>query len=436
MSISIINGRLIDPAHGIDDQLDLHIDGEHVVAVGDAPAEFTADEVIDARGQVVCPGLVDLAASLREPGYEHKGTLASETAAAARGGITTLLCTPDTQPVIDNTAVVELIHRLARKLAQARVLTVGALTQGLGGESLSEMAALQSVGCVAVGNAQRPLASTLVERRALEYASTFGLTVFLRPEDRHLRAGGCAHEGSVSARLGLPSIPSAAESVAVARDLALAEHTKAKIHFRSLSTQTAARMLADAQTTGLDVTADVAAHQLHLTEMDVDGFDAECHVSPPLRTLADRDALRRAVADGTIAAITSDHQPHEPDAKQRPFPETEPGISGLETLLGLALRLVDEGVMDLSTALARVTSGPADILGLPYGRLGVGSAADVCIFDPEQDWILYRDQMLSEGHNTPFHGWDFPGRISHTLFNGQVVYRADGPPAEERTDRE
>jgi dihydroorotase len=424
MSISIINGRLIDPAHGIDDHLDLHIDGEQVVAVGDAPAEFAADEIIDAQGQVVCPGLVDLAASLREPGFEHKGTLASETAAAARGGITTLLCTPDTNPVIDNTAVVELIHRLARKLAQARVLTVGALTQGLGGESLSEMAALQAVGCVAVGNAQFPLASTLVERRALEYAATFGLTVFLRPEDRHLRAGGCVHEGVVSARLGLPGIPAAAESVAVARDLALAEHTQAKIHFRSLSSQTAARMLADAQATGLEVTADVAAHQLHLTEMDVDGFDAECHVSPPLRTLADRDALRRAVAEGTIKAITSDHQPHEPDAKQRPFPETEPGISGLETLLGLTLRLVNEGVLDLATALARVTSGPADILGLPYGRLGVGSAADVCVFDPEVDWVLRRDRMHSDGRNTPFDGWDFPGRVSLTVFNGHIVHRA------------
>lgn len=425
MSVSIVKGRLIDPAHGIDDHLDVHIDGQQIVAIGDAPAEFAADEIIDARGSIVCPGLVDLAASLREPGYEHKGTLASETAAAARSGITTLLCTPDTEPVIDNTAVVELIHRLARKLGQARVLTTGALTRALDGEQLSEMAALKSVGCVAVGNASHPLASTLVERRALEYATTFGLTVFLRPEDRHLRAGGCAHEGAVSARLGLPSIPSAAESVAVARDLALAEHTQAKIHFRSLSTQTAVRMIADAQAAGLGVTADVAAHQLHLTEMDVDGFDAECHVSPPLRTLTDRDALRRAVADGTISAITSDHQPHEPDAKQRPFPETEPGISGLETLLGLTLRLVREGVLDLRTALARVTSGPADLLGLPYGRLAIGSPADVCIFDPDRDWTLRRDEMRSGGHNTPFDGWDFPGRISHTLFNGRVVYRAD-----------
>ena len=424
MSISVVNGRLIDPAHGIDDVLDLHIDGQTVVAVGDAPAEFAADEVIDARGCVVCPGLVDLAASLREPGFEHKATLASEAAAAARSGITTVLCTPDTNPVIDNPAVVELIHRTARKLGLARILATGALTRGLRGEQLSEMAALQQAGCVAVSNAGLPLASTLVERRALEYAATFGITVFLRPEDRHLRADGCAHEGAVAARLGLPAIPSAAESVAVARDLALAEHTQAKVHFRALSTHGAARMLQDAQGAGLAVTADVAAHQLHLTEMDVDGFDARCHVTPPLRTLTDRDALRRAVADGTVAAICSDHQPHEPDAKERPFPETEPGISGLETLLGLTLRLVDEQVLDLASALARVTSGPADILGLPYGRLGIGAPADVCIFDPERHWTLAVARMSSEGRNTPFDGWDFSGRITHTLFNGRVVYRA------------
>ena len=424
MSISIVNGRLIDPAHGIDDQLDLHIDNEVVVAVGDAPAEFAADQVIDARGEVVCPGLVDLAASLREPGYEHKATLASELFAAARGGITTLLCTPDTNPVIDNAAVVELIHRIARKLGRTRVLATGALTRGLKGEQLSEMAALKQAGCVAVSNAHFPLASTLVERRALEYAATFGLTVFLRSEDRHLRAGGCVHEGAISTRLGLPSIPSAAESVAVARDLALAEHTQAKVHFRNLSTQTAVRMIREAQSSGLAVTADVAAHQLHLTEMDVDGFDAECHVSPPFRTLSDRDALRQAVADGTVTAVCSDHQPHEPDAKQRPFPESEPGISGLETLLGLALRLVEEKCLDLPTALARVTSGPADILGLPYGRLAIGSPADVCIFAPDQRWTLQAGQMRSEGRNTPFIGWDFGGRISHTIFNGRVVFRA------------
>ncbi len=423
MSTSIINGRLIDPANNIDDTLDLHIDGQNIVAIGDAPAEFESEDVIDAAGLVICPGLVDIAASLREPGHETKGTIASETAAAARGGITTLVCTPDTQPVIDTPAVIELIHRTAQKLAQARVLTAAALTQQLEGRQLAEMATLKSAGCVAVSNASEPLLNTLVERRALEYAATFGLTVFLRPEDKHLAADGCVHEGAIATLLGLPGIPSAAESVAVARDLALAEHTGARVHFRSLSTASAARMLHDAQAGKLSVSADVAAHQLHLTEMDVDGFNACCHVRPPLRTLADRHALRQAVADGSIGAICSDHQPHEPDAKVAPFPDTAPGISGLETLLALTLKLVQEGVLELPDAIARITCGPADILNLPYGRLSVGNPADICIFDPEADWTLCKRGMTSEGHNTPFVNWEFVGQVTHTLFNGKLVYQ-------------
>lgn len=424
MSISIIGGRLIDPANGIDEQLDLHIEGETIVAIGQAPAGFKAEQTIDASGQIVIPGLVDIAASLREPGFTAKGTLETETLAAAKGGITTLVCTPDTDPVIDTPADIEFIHRMARKLQQARVLTAAALTHNLEGKQLSSMAALKAAGCVALSNAREPLANTLVERRALEYAATFDMTVFLRPEDRHLRADGCAHEGAVATRLGLPGIPSAAETVAVARDLALAEHTGARVHFRALSAAGSTRLLREAQGAKLPVSADVAAHQLHLTEMDVEGFDARCHVSPPLRTLADRDALRQAVADGSIAAICSDHQPHEPDAKDAPFPATEPGISGLETLLALTLRLVEQKVLPLSEAIARVTCGPADLLGLPHGRLSVGLPGDVCIYDPQAHWSLNAEQMLSEGHNTPFDNWEFQGKVSHTLFNGRLVYSA------------
>jgi len=423
MSISILGGRLIDPANQVDEQLDVHIEGENIVAFGSAPAGFVAEQTIDASGQIVIPGLVDIAASLREPGYTAKGTLESETRAAAKGGITTLVCTPDTDPVIDTPADIEFIHRMARKLQQARVLTAAALTQNLEGRQLSSVAALKAAGCVALSNARRPLANTLVERRALEYAATFDMTVFLRPEDRHLHAGGCAHEGAIATRLGLPGIPSAAETVAVARDLALAEHTGARVHFRALSAAGSARMLREAQGAKLPVSADVAAHQLHLTEMDVEGFDARCHVSPPLRTLADRDALRKAVADGSIAAICSDHQPHEPDAKDAPFPGSEPGISGLETLLALTLRLIDEGVLPIADAIARVTSGPADLLGLPYGRLNVGLPADICVFDPQAHWRLDAERLLSEGHNTPFDGWEFNGSVTYTLFNGHIVYR-------------
>ncbi len=425
MNISIIGGRVIDPASNTDATLNLHIKDETLIAIGDAPNDFSADQTIDATGKIVCPGLVDMAAHLREPGHTAKGTLASETLAAAKGGITTLICTPDTEPCIDSPADIEFIHRMARKLCQARVLTAAAMTQGLEGKQLASMATLRNSGCVAVSNARRPLANTLVERRALEYASTFDMIVFLHPEDRHLKAGGCAHEGAVATRLGLPGIPSAAETVAVARDLALAEHTGARIHFCTLSAGTSARMISEAKKAKLAVSADVAAHQLHLTEQDIDGFDAQCHLEPPLRTLQDRDALRRAVADGTIAAICSDHQPHEPDAKEAPFPESQPGLSGLETLLALTLRLVDEGVMPLSDALARITCGPADLLNLPYGRLTEGLPADICIFDPEAHWSLTSQSMLSAGKNSPFLGWEFKGKVTHTVFNGHLVYQAD-----------
>jgi dihydroorotase len=421
--ISITGGRLIDPAHGIDDQLDLYISDGKVVAVGAAPAGFVADTVVNASGQVVCPGLIDLAVHLREPGYEYKATIASETRAAAQSGITTLVCTPDTDPVIDTPAVWELVRRRAKISARARVLAVGALTQDLKGEQLSEMAALKAAGCVAMGNDRQPLASTLVERRALEYAATFGLTVFLSPEDIHLKAGGCAHEGAVATRMGLPGIPAAAECVAVARDLALAQHTGASIHFRTLSAGSSVDMLRSAQAGMLPVTADVAVHQLHLTEMDVDCYNTQCHVAPPLRTLTDRDALRRAVADGTIGIICSDHQPHEADAKEAPFPETAPGISGLETLLPLTLRLVEEGVLDLPTAIARLTAGPARVIGLPLGQLGEGAVADVCVFDPEQPWTFHSNDMASAGKNSPFDGWEFRGKVTHTLFNGRLVHQ-------------
>lgn len=424
-SISIINGRLIDPANGIDDTLDLHISQGQVLAVGERPSGFEAEQIIDASGQVVCPGLVDINAHLREPGQEHKATIASETRAAAKGGITTLVCTPDTSPVIDTPAVMELVRRRAKQSGYARVLATAALSKGLAGSELSEMAALQKAGCVAVGNAGRPLANTLVERRALEYAATFGIRVFIKPEDPHLRNAGKVHEGVIASRLGLPGYPEAAETVAIARDIALAEATGAHIHFQSVSTAKGINKINRACHDGIPLSIDVAAHQLHLTEMDVDGFNTTCHVDPPLRTLRDREALRQAVASGKVIAITSDHQPHEPDAKEHPFPDSEPGISSLETLLALTLRLVSEKVMSLPDALARLTIGPAMIAGLPFGRLEPGRSADVCIFDPNAHWTLSEDNMLSQGKNTPFIGWEFSGKVTHTLFEGRLTYQAD-----------
>jgi dihydroorotase len=429
--ISIRNGRLIDPASAIDREADLHIADGLVLAVGAAPGGFQPDRTIDARGLIVCPGLVDLSARLREPGHEQKATIASETRAAAAAGITTLCCPPDTEPVIDTPAMAQLVAQLAERHGFARVLPAGAITQGLEGRQITEMAALKQAGCPVLSHADRPLRSTLVLRRALEYATTFGLTIFLQPLDPDLSEGGCAHEGRIATRLGLPGIPQAAETVAVARALALAEQTGARIHFRGLSTARGAEILALSRARGIQATGDVAMHQLFLTEEDVDGFDADCHVIPPLRTLADREALRTAVAEGHIQAICSDHQPHDADAKQAPFPETAPGISGLETLLPLAMCLVNEGVLDLSTAIARLTVGPADILGMGLqsglsrclGRLAPGSQADVCVLDPAEAWVPEPRTLTSQGANSPFIGVELHGRIHYTLLGGRVVFQ-------------
>jgi dihydroorotase len=421
-NIQIKNGRLIDPAAGIDELRDLFIAEGRVCGVGEAPSGFKAEITIDASERIVCPGLVDLCAHMREPGEEHKATIASETAAAATSGITTLCCPPDTDPVIDSPAVATLIYRRAQQQGSARVLPIGALTKGLQGQELAEMAALKGARCAALSNGRNPLATTLVARRALEYAATFGITAFLPPEDVHLRDKGCAHEGPISTRLGLPGIPEVAETMAVARDVTLAAHTGCHVHFRGLSSGAAVRMVQRARHDQLPITADVSAHQLHLTEMDLSDFDSNCHVIPPLRSLTDRDLLRKGVADGVIGAICSDHQPHEPDVKEAPFPATAPGISALETLLPLTLKLVQEEVLSLSDAIARLTCGPADILGLPLGRLNVGASADVCIFNPDEHWTLQAEEMVSRCHNSPFLGWEFNGRVTHTLLEGNIVF--------------
>ncbi|BBL69426.1 dihydroorotase [Methylogaea oryzae] len=423
--ILIRGGRLIDPANGVDAVADLYLADGRVAAVGQAPDGFQADETVDAGGLVVCPGFIDLCARLREPGHTHKATIASETAAAAKAGVTTLCCPPDTGPVIDTPAVGTLIQEKAEQAGKARVLPIGALTRELNGKDLSAMAALKAAGCVAVGNAYQPLANSQVWRHALEYAATHDLLVMIRPEDPWLKEQGCVHEGRLATRLGLPGIPESAETVAVAQALALIEQTGARAHFGQLSCGRAAAMIAEAQSRGVAVSCDVAIHQLHLTEDDVDGFDARCHVSPPLRTAADRDALRLAVASGAIAALCSDHQPHEPDAKLDTFLSTEPGMAALETLLPLTLRLVELGLLSLPAALERLSAGPARILGLPRAGLAVGDAADVCVFDANQVWKAEGAHWASRGRNTPFWGQEMRGAARLTLLAGETVYRAD-----------
>jgi dihydroorotase len=423
MSLHIQGGHLVDPANGLDAPTDLFVDARgFVVGVGQAPDGFVAERVLDARGRIVCPGLVDLRARLREPGLEYKATIESETRAAVAAGITTLACPPDTHPVIDTPAMAQMIQSRAWRFGLAFIHPLGALTQNLEGKLLTDMEALDEAGCVGVTNALAPVTDTLVMRRAMEYAASFDLTVFLQSQDPWLAGNGCVHEGEVGTRLGLPGIPEAAETVGVARDLALIEQTGVRAHFCGLSSARAVAMITEARARGLPVSADVTAHHLHLTEHDIGKFNTQCHVLPPLRARRDRDGLRAALKSGVISAICSDHQPHEPDAKLAPFAEAEPGISGLETLLPLTLRLVDEGMLTLADAVALLTQKPADILGVDAGELGVGATADVCVFDPADSWTLTEDSLVSRGRNTPFFGWQLRGRVTHTLVGGRLVF--------------
>ncbi len=422
MSLLIRNARVVCPTTSLDGLRNILVHDDKIAGLAEIGNDFSAQQEIDASGLWLFPGAIDLAAWLREPGLDHKATLRSETRAAAAAGVTTLCYQPEPGANFDTAAQVHLIDDLNRKDKQAHVEIVGNLTQSLKGEQLSNMGSLKRAGCIGVTNGWQPFKSLQILRRAMEYAATHNLTVFIYPLEHNLAAGGYIHEGEISARLGLPAIPSAAETVAVAQTLALASHTGARVHLCRLSTRLSVRLVRQAKESDLPISADVAAHQLFLTEVDVADFNPLCHVMPPLRSARDRDALREGLADGTIDAICSDHQPHELDAKLAPFQQTAPGISAVETLLPLTLRLVDEGVLSLSQALSKVTTAPAHIIGSTAGRIAVGAPADLVLFDPEALWELNIQHMLSEGKNTPFAGWSFNGAVKRTLLAGQSVF--------------
>ena len=421
-SLLIANARVLDPASGFDGPGFVGIrDGKIASLSKTAPKEkFT--KTLDAKGLWLMPGIVDLAARFREPGQSTKGSIRSETLAAQAAGITTVVLPPDTNPVVDTPAVVDRIHSKAAAAGGLDIRVLGALTKGLGGEALAEMSALKQAGCVGVGNAGFGLRDSLVGRRALEYAQGLGLTVHVFAQNPALANGGCAHEGPIATRLGLPPIPVAAEVSAIRFWISLVEDTGARVHFGRLSTARGAALVASARKRGLPVTADVAAHQLFLTDVDVEGFNAMCHVIPPLRSAEDRDGLREAVKQGVISAICSDHQPHEADAKINPFPLTEPGISALETLLPLTLQLVREKILKPLDAVARLTTGPAQIAGLVAGTLSVGASANLTLINPAAPWVLRSRDLISAGHNTPFDGHEFSGRVQHTFFAGRQVF--------------
>lgn len=424
MKIHIKNGRLIDPKNGIDAQQNLFIAAGKVVGIGQAPADFNPNQVIDASGLVVCPGLVDISARLREPGYEYKATLESEMLAAAAGGVTSLACPPDTDPVLDEPGLVEMLKHRARQLNLAHVYPLGALTRQLQGAMLTEMCELTEAGCVGFSQADKPITDTLVLWRAMQYAATFGFTVWLHPQDSYLAANGVAHDGEVAARLGLRPIPAAAETVALATILRLARETGARLHICRLSAAESVDMIAAAKTQGLPVTCDIAANHLHLTEYDIGFFDANSHLHPPLRSQRDKDALRQGLADGTIDAVCSDHTPVDEDAKLLPFGEAEAGATGLELLLPLTLKWADEQGLSLSDAIAGITSKPAAILGLKSGHLGLQAAADVCIFDPAQYWKIEPRALKSQGKNTPFNGMELAGKVRYTMLDGNIIYKS------------
>jgi len=422
MKILIRNGRLIDPANNIDQKGDLAIAGGRIVSVLEPASDFTPDREIDAAGHWVCPGIIDLCARFREPGQEHKATIVEEAIAAAAGGITSVCYPPDTDPVIDTPAVVELIHQRAEDSGRVRIHAIAALTRDLAGEYLAEMAELKSAGCIAASNANRPVFSTEVFRRALEYAASVDLPVFIQAEDAYLRNQGVAHEGALSTRLGLPPIPETAETAAVAQALLLIEHAGVRAHFCRLSAARSVEMIASAKQRGLPVTADVSICHLHLTEMDIDNYNTQCHLIPPLRRLADKEALVQAVIDGDIDAVCSDHQPHDLDAKAAPFSLSEPGASTLEVLLPLVLDLVHKEKITPLRAIDCLSAAPARILDLDTGTLKQDAPADVIIIAPDHAWTLDKDGLLSAGRNPPFHGWEMSGRATHTILGGRLVH--------------
>jgi dihydroorotase len=436
MKLHIKNGRLIDPANNIDALQDLFVDGGKVAALGTAPAGFVADTTLDAAGLVVAPGLVDLSARLREPGYEYKATLQSEMQAAMQGGVTSLVCPPDTDPVLDEPGLVEMLKHRARGLNQANVHPLGALTMGLKGKALTEMAELTGSGCIGFSQAEEAIEDTTVLLRALQYAKTFGYTVWLRPQDAHIGRGGIAHAGALASRLGLSGVPVMSETIALHTIFELVRATGARVHLCRLSSAAGLELVRTAKQEGLPVTCDVGVHHIHMTDADIGFFDPNARVTPPFRSQRDRDAIRAGLHDGLIDAICSDHTPVDDDEKLLPFGEASPGATGLELLLSLALKWADDyasgqhgaqgAASPLSRALAKVTSDAARVAGLAAGHLAPGAVADIVLFDPAARWTVNAQALASQGKHTPFLGYELPGQVMATIVGGRIAWQRKG----------
>jgi dihydroorotase len=426
--LRIANGTVIDPVAKTATKCDVLVEDGRIAAV-EAPELIDAEAPIyDARGCLVAPGLVDMHVHLREPGQEYKETIASGGAAAVAGGVTSVACMANTNPVNDNAAVTRFILEQATRAKAARVYPIGALSVGLKGERLAELGEMRRAGIVAVSDDGMPVMDAGLMRHALEYATLFDLLIIAHEEDSCLRGGGVMNEGVTSVRLGLKGSPAAAEELMVARDIALVEVTGGRLHVAHVSTVRSVALIREARARGLRVSAEATPHHLVLTEDAVGDYDTNAKMAPPLRTRADVEALRTGLADGTIEAIATDHAPHHADEKDCEFDQAANGIVGLETGLGLGLKLVAEGVLDLPSLIARMTVGPARLLGIPAGTLEIGAPADVVVIDPERRWKVAARSFRSKSRNTPFDGWDLQGKAVATFVGGALVYE-DRPVA-------
>jgi dihydroorotase len=426
MTLFIKNGRVIDPGRH-NGTADILIENGKISAVG---AQLRAPQrdvkVIDATGMLVLPGFVDVHVHFREPGFEYKETIKTGAAAAVAGGFTSVCCMPNTNPVNDNQSITEFILEQARTAGMAHVYPIGAITKGSEGKELAEIGELRDAGCVAISDDGRPVTNSEVMRRAMEYAIAFDLPVIDHCEDGDLAKGGCMNEGLVSTSLGLAGIPAAAEEVMVARNILLAQLTGARLHLPHVSTAGSVRMVREAKARGIRVTAEACPHHFTLTEEAVRGFKTEAKMNPPLRTWPDVQALKEGLKDGTIDVIATDHAPHAAQDKEQDFAAAPFGIVGLETALPLTLTLVEEGILSLEAAVAKLTSSPALLFKLPKGTLAAGADADVVIVDPETSWEVDPSRFHSKSRNTPFGGWKVKGRAITTIVAGRVVYELNG----------
>lgn len=430
MSVLIKGGRVIDPASGLDAIADVAVADGRVIGIQTIPADFRPSHILEASACVVAPGLIDLAARLREPGHEHARMLESEMAAAVAGGVTRLVCPPDTDPVLDEPGLVEMLRFRSEKLNLTRLHPLGALTRKLAGDTLTDMVELSEAGCVAFSQAELPLANTLVMQRAFQYASTFDFAVWLRAQDFYL-GRGVAASGALATRMGLSGVPVAAETIALHTIFELMRATGVRVHLCRLSSAAGVALVREAKREGLRLSCDVSINSLHLIDGDIGYFDSRARLNPPLRQQRDREALQAGLAEGTIDALVSDHTPVDEDAKALPFAESEAGATGLELLLSLSLKWGAQRGLSLAQSLAPICSGPAKVLGPSLGaqsegvgRVQVGALADLCVFDPAAAWTVGADNLCSQGKHTPFSGYELPGRVRYTLVGGRLAFRS------------